>query len=432
MSAEIVIAAANLGKCYQIYDKPSDRLMQMLARTRKRYYREFWALKDVSLEVRKGETIGIIGSNGSGKSTLLQLICGTARPTCGTVRTQGRIAALLELGSGFNPDFTGRENAYINGAILGLRQDEINARFDDIAAFANIGEFIDQPIKTYSSGMVVRLAFAIAVCIEPEVLVVDEALAVGDASFQFKCLNRLAALTEQGAALMFVSHDMSMVRRLCHRVLYLRKGEARASGQPDEMAELYLLDTRDEQRRWASGGAVPVSQKPFLGKQKGIAFGTHEGRIISACFTNTQDLYSSYMYGEDIEIRVETGFCDAVTQPNISLTIQEARLLVIGGENFPLSGDAAANGWRTASITVRFRARLSAGRYHVTLKLLNGQAEDTSQLIEKQVALLAFDMVPGNKSVLGTVDLGLERVPCQVAGGQSWHLPGTTVQRGAV
>lgn len=410
MSFEVAISAKNLSKCYQIYEAPKDRLLQMLACGRKQFYREFWALDDVSLTIAKGETVGIIGRNGCGKSTLLQLICGTLMPTRGSVQGHGRIAALLELGSGFNPEFTGRENVYVNAAVLGLSRAEIDARFDDIIAFANIGDFIDQPTKIYSSGMLVRLAFAVSVCVEPEILIVDEALSVGDASFQFKCLNRLEELAAKGTTLLFVSHDMSMVKRFCHRVIYLRAGRVVASGAPDEMAELHLLDMRDEQRRWASGGAIPVTRKSFMGAQEGIAFGTEEGHISSACFTNTGQLSSSYLYGDDIEIRVEVLLHESITQPNISFTVQEARLLVIGGGNFALQPGSVEDGWRRTAITVRLPAKLAQGRYHVTLKLLHGATEDTSQLIEKQVALLAFDMLPNNQNFLGMVDLGLQRV----------------------
>ena len=199
MSSEIAIKVENLSKCYQIYDQPRDRLKQFLlprlqrvvGLTPKQYYREFWALKDISFDVKKGETVGIIGRNGSGKSTLLQMICGTLSPTTGSVATHGRIAALLELGSGFNPEFTGRENVYMNASVLGLTNDEIDARFDEIAAFADIGEFIEQPVKTYSSGMYSRLAFSIAINVDPEILIVDEALAVGDARFVAKCMRRI-------------------------------------------------------------------------------------------------------------------------------------------------------------------------------------------------------------------------------------------------
>ncbi|ROM19410.1 lipopolysaccharide transport system ATP-binding protein [Pseudomonas sp. NFPP10] len=410
MCSELAIKAQGLGKCYPIYDQPRDRLLQLLLPRGKQRYREFWALKDVALEVRKGETLGIIGRNGSGKSTLLQLICGTSTASTGSVTSHGRIAALLELGSGFNPEFSGRENVYLNGAVLGLKRAEIEARFDEITAFANIGEFIDQPTRTYSSGMLVRLAFAVSVCVEPDILIVDEALAVGDASFQFKCLERLERLTRQGMTLLFVSHDMSMVKRFCNRALYLRDGEIRASGAPEAMAELYLLDMRDEQRRWASAGAVQVSAKTPLNPEHGMAFGTPEGRITSAVFSNTEALYSSFAHGDMIEIAIEAQVSDAIARPNISLTIQEARLLVVSGVNVALQCGESRQGWRSASVCLRFAANLAAGRYHITLKLMNGETEETSHLIEKQVALLAFDTLPGNKHFLGIVDLHIEPV----------------------
>ncbi len=239
MSSEAAINVERLGKCYQIYDKPRDRLLQMLARGRRRYFREFWALRDVSFEIQKGETVGIVGRNGSGKSTLLQLICGTLNPTAGTIRTAGRIAALLELGSGFNPEFTGRENVYVNGAILGLDRNEIDARYDSIASFADIGSFLDQPVKTYSSGMVVRLAFSVAINVDPEILVVDEALSVGDELFQRKCYSRIEAIRSKGATILFVSHSGNAIVELCDRALLLDAGELIASGRPKNVVANY-------------------------------------------------------------------------------------------------------------------------------------------------------------------------------------------------
>lgn len=408
MSSDVLIDAQSLSKCYQIYDRPSHRLLQMLMRNKKRFYREFWALKPVTLQIRRGETVGIIGRNGSGKSTLLQLICGTLDPTGGAVHRQGRIAALLELGSGFDPDFTGHDNVYMNAAILGLSREQIDARYEEICAFANIGDFIDQPTKTYSSGMLVRLAFAVSVCVEPDVLIVDEALSVGDASFQFKCLNRLESLTNSGSTLLFVSHDMTMVRRFCQRVLYMRDGQVLASGPAEEMAELYLLDMRDEQRRWASNGATAVTRKTFLDTRSGMAFGTDEGHISAARFAVTGQLFSSYSHADTVEIEIEAQLRESIARPNLSVTIQEARLLVIGGANFPLKPDLVVDGWYSTSLVVKFPARLAPGRYHITLKLMHGLTEDTSQLIEKQVALLAFDVLPNDKNFLGVVDLGVE------------------------
>lgn len=251
MIDNIAIKVENLSKCYQIYDKPHQRLLQGFLGSKKQHYKEFWALKDISFEIKKGETVGIIGRNGSGKSTLLQIICGTLMPSGGTVETYGRIAALLELGSGFNPEFTGRENVYMNASVLGLMQDEIDARYDDILAFADIGDFIEQPVKTYSSGMVVRLAFAVAINVDPEILIVDEALSVGDELFQRKCFSRIEAIRAQGATILFVSHSGGTIVELCDRAILLDSGEKLAVGMPKQIVNRYQkllyapIDKRD-------------------------------------------------------------------------------------------------------------------------------------------------------------------------------------------
>lgn len=258
MSSDVAIKVENLSKCYQIYDEPRDRLKQfilprlqrMAGSDPKQYYREFWALRNVSFEVKKGETVGIVGRNGSGKSTLLQMICGTLNPTSGGITTHGRVAALLELGSGFNPEFTGRENVYLNGAVLGLSQHEIDARFADIVAFADIGDFVDQPVKTYSSGMMVRLAFAVAINVNPDILIVDEALSVGDELFQRKCFSRIEAIRKAGATILFVSHSGGTVVELCDRAVMLDAGELLATGKPKQIVGRYqkLLYAPPEKR----------------------------------------------------------------------------------------------------------------------------------------------------------------------------------------
>jgi lipopolysaccharide transport system ATP-binding protein len=247
-SNDIAIRVSNLSKCYQIYDTPRDRLKQfvvprlqgMAGQTPRQYFREFWALKDVSFEVKKGETVGIIGRNGSGKSTLLQNICGTLNPTSGSIQTNGRIAALLELGSGFNPEFTGRENVYMNAAILGLSREEVDARFDDIAAFADIGQFIEQPVKTYSSGMYIRLAFAVAINVTPDILIVDEALSVGDIRFQTKCIKAINEIKENGSTILFVTHSAGQIEALCNRAIWLNDGQVKADGAPKNLMRRYI------------------------------------------------------------------------------------------------------------------------------------------------------------------------------------------------
>lgn len=270
MCSDIAIKVESLSKCYEIYEKPRDRLLQMLARGRKRYFREFWALKDVTFEIKQGETVGIIGRNGSGKSTLLQIICGTLNPSGGQVQTVGRVAALLELGSGFNPEFTGRENVYLNGAVLGLSEPEIDSRFDDIVAFAAIGGFIDQPVKTYSSGMLMRLAFAVIAHVDADILVVDEALSVGDAVFVQKCNRFLKQFIEQGT-LLFVSHSMQSVLELCDRAIWLKDGEPQHDGEAKKVVRYYSAHVHQQLNEDAKinvSSKAETSSKQVVAKQK--------------------------------------------------------------------------------------------------------------------------------------------------------------------
>jgi lipopolysaccharide transport system ATP-binding protein len=239
MSSDVAIQTRGLSKSYAIFERPEDRLKQMLVRGRKKFYREFWALRDVSFEVRRAQTLGIVGRNGSGKSTLLQIICGTLTPTSGEIEVKGRIAALLELGAGFSPEFTGRENVYLNGAIIGLCREEIDERFDRIAAFAGIDDFIDQPLKTYSSGMYARLAFAVAINLDPDILVVDEALSVGDEAFQRKCFARIGEIKERGGTVLFVSHSASAVVELCDWAMLIDRGEVLVTDAPKKVIGYY-------------------------------------------------------------------------------------------------------------------------------------------------------------------------------------------------
>jgi lipopolysaccharide transport system ATP-binding protein len=294
-SKDIAIRVQGLGKCYEIYADPRDRLKQfvvphlqmLVGRSAKKYFREFWALKDVSFEIKKGETVGIIGRNGSGKSTLLQMICGTLNPTTGSIQTNGRIAALLELGAGFNHEFTGRENVYLNASLLGLSDKEIEACFQSIIDFADIGDALEQPIKTYSSGMVVRLAFAVAVHTNPDILIVDEALAVGDMVFQARCLDHIKSMRDKGVTTIFVTHDIGTFQTICNYGLLLDEGNLFSQGQPDHLAAQYynLAQEHENQRQKKISGhqelneAVVLSLKEAKEKISKVEGGKEEYRF---------------------------------------------------------------------------------------------------------------------------------------------------------
>ncbi|MBS3997605.1 MAG: ABC transporter ATP-binding protein [Hydrogenophaga sp.] len=249
MSSEVAIRVQNLSKCYHIYEQPRDRLKQMVlprihrfaGRQAPTYYKEFWALHSLSLDIRRGEAVGIVGRNGGGKSTLLQLICGTLEPTTGSVEVKGRIAALLELGAGFNPEFTGRENIHLNGAILGLTARDLEESFDSIVAFADIGDHLDQPVKTYSSGMFVRLAFAVQAHLKPDVLIIDEALSVGDQFFQAKCYAAIRNMMDEGTTVLFVSHSAATVKALCPRAVLLDRGQLIMDGPASQVLDRYFV-----------------------------------------------------------------------------------------------------------------------------------------------------------------------------------------------
>ncbi len=351
-SDDIVIRVSNLAKCYQIYDAPRERLKQFVAprlqrlvgQPPKQYFREFWALKDISFEVKKGEAVGIVGRNGSGKSTLLQIITGTLSPTSGTVSTKGRIAALLELGSGFNPDFSGRENVYLNGALLGFTRDQVDEKFDEIAAFADIGEHLNQPVKTYSSGMMLRLAFAVQVQVEPEILIVDEALAVGDALFQKRCFQRIEKLVSDGTTLLFVSHDQESVRTLTNRALLLHKGRSASWGLSSEVVLEYRKLLHVEESAYFSSLARDMTEraqlvnKPVVSsvlegapslpnetpsvtapsttgtRSERLSFGDGEVKIVQVETLDAKDNHCSIYYpGEQMRIRVT---CESSTNTN--------------------------------------------------------------------------------------------------------------------
>lgn len=410
MPPDIAISVEHLSKFYQMYDRPQDRLKQaivprlqrLLGRPPTQYAREFWALRDVSFEVARGESVGIIGRNGSGKSTLLQMLCGTLTPASGTVQVNGRIAALLELGSGFNPEFTGRENVYLNGSVLGLSREEIDARYDAITRFADIGPFIDQPVKTYSSGMVVRLAFAVSVSVDPDVLVVDEALAVGDMAFQQQCLQRLRDLREAGTTIVLVTHDIMLTRNYCNRVIYLEHGVVKAIGDAEMVGELYVKDTM----------VSPTASAPVVLKTseegQGLRFGTANGAITSSSLAGSRGSGAIVQRGDTMTIRLEGTIADDVKNPEFVVQLRDGRGYVIYGiptEPDHVRVDVTDSGTRVAA-SIDIVANLGPGDYSFSLGLVDRHGHSVSTVLDKLVAALVFTVAPDPRTRFhGPVDL---------------------------
>lgn len=315
-SKDVVIKVDGLSKCFHTYENPKDRLKQfilppvqsLLKKQPKQYYSEFWALKDLSFEIKKGESFGVVGRNGSGKSTLLQIITGTLFPTQGSVNVDGRIAALLELGSGFNPEFTGRENVYLNGMLVGLTKSEIDNRFDDIASFADIGEHLEQPVKTYSSGMLVRLAFAVQVQLTPDILIVDEALAVGDALFQKRCYQRMEQLKNDGVTLLFVSHDQESVRTLTEKSILLNSGKIVAQGSSSDVIISYrkLLHEQEQKYYTEAVNNLALKKNDKFDFESDKAFGNAQAEIISVKTYNENNEESNvFASGDKIKVNIK-------------------------------------------------------------------------------------------------------------------------------
>ncbi len=378
MSSEIAIKVENLSKCYHIYDRPRDRLLQMLARGRRQHFREFWALKDVSFEIKRGETVGIIGRNGSGKSTLLQLLCGTLNPTKGFITTNGKVAALLELGAGFNPEFTGRENVFLSASLYGLTNEQTAERFDRIIAFADVGQFIDQPVKTYSSGMFVRLAFAVIAHVDADILVVDEALAVGDAYFVQKCMRFLREFTQHGT-LLFVSHDTSAVVGICSKALLMDRGELKRVGDPKDVSEYYLAMLHNEQHGAPSSGRT--SDTPSSSSND---FGAGVVKIISISLLDEIGRSISYIHGgEHVRLSVALVAESRMNQAIVGFLVRDRLGQVVFGENtYSHYGDSGLTLDEKQNVEVGFEflmPSLQSGDYSITVAVAQGTQSDHLQ-----------------------------------------------------
>jgi lipopolysaccharide transport system ATP-binding protein len=345
--SEIAISLNNVSKCYKRYSHPVDRLKEIFL-PNKSHADNFWALQEINLKVAKGETLGIIGQNGSGKSTLLQIIAGTLTPTTGEIWVNGRVSALLELGSGFNPEFTGRQNVFFNGQILGLSREEVEAKFDDIAAFAEIGDFIDRPVKTYSSGMAVRLAFAVVANTEPKILIVDEALAVGDAKFQARCMKRIRSLKEQGVTILFVSHDSSTIKMLCQRAVLLNHGRVLEVGSPKDVVNRYIALLSSDTTSVDVGveGVTNVGRDEFISSEQESFMHRHGNKLAIL-----NDVKITSADGSQVKTKLETG---SVFNIVVSLEVKgELSDLVVGISIRNLMG-VVIYGTNTQLMNIRF------------------------------------------------------------------------------
>ena len=387
----LAIRVEDVCKVYKLYDKPSDRLKDALGLVRKNHFKEHHALKHVSFEVKKGETIGIIGTNGSGKSTILKIITGVLSPTSGEVEIDGRISALLELGAGFNMEYTGIENVYLNGMMMGFSREEMDARLDDILKFADIGDFVHQPCKTYSSGMFVRLAFAVAINIDPEILIVDEALSVGDVFFQAKCYKKFEDFKKMGKTILFVSHDLGSISKYCDRVVLLDKGVKRQEGNPKEIVNLYkkvlvgLDDSEEEKpekdRKKAVKRKEPGWNRTFETNPNVLEYGNGKASITDFILADeTGTVSNTIEKGSNFEIKMKVRFHETVQEPIFAYSIKNLQGTEITGTNtlFEKSDISSKKEGQVCEITFSQEMNLQGGEYLLSLGCtgyVNGEFE---------------------------------------------------------
>ncbi len=383
MNNQNIISIQDVTKTYKLYDKPSDRVKEAFHPARKRYHTPFNAVNNISLAIKRGDTVGIIGRNGSGKSTLLQIICGILTPSQGKVIVDGRISALLELGAGFNPEFSGRENVYLNASILGLKKKEIDVCFDKIVAFADIGNFIEQPVKSYSSGMYVRLAFAVAINVNPDILIVDEALSVGDTLFQSKCYAKFREFQKNGVTILFVTHALDLITRYCNHAFLLEEGSILASGPAKDVVDEYnrivvnrsnralpsgdLSSGMKEKRRTCKNNSAELQWEGlFHVNPKENRYGDRQAEILEAgIFSMSGDPVQALLKGEEYEFKVKVRFNKAVNEPIFSYTVKDIKGFDISGTNTLFeeveTGDFLEN--EMLIITFRHTMQLNSGGY---------------------------------------------------------------------
>lgn len=414
--SDYAIRVNDLTKIYRLYDKPSDRLKESLGISKKKKYKEHYALNNVSFDVKKGECVGIIGTNGSGKSTILKIITGVLNPSAGSVEINGRISALLELGAGFNMEYTGLENVYLNGTMIGFSREEIDEKLDDILNFADIGDFIYQPVKTYSSGMFVRLAFAVAINIEPEILIVDEALSVGDVFFQSKCFKKFEEFKKMGKTILFVSHDLGSISKYCDKAILLNNGNNLGEGAPNEIIDLYkrvlVGQFENDQEESAEDDINEKSTNVGLWKDNYIInpstqeYGDKIVEIIDFAIVDNKGKYTSTLFkGEAFTIKVKIRANSQVENPIVAFTIKTIKGTDITGTNtmFEKVDIGSMNQGDVRIISFEQKMDIQGGQYLLSLGCTRYEQDDF-QVYHRLYDVCNIDLV-SDKNTVGFYDM---------------------------
>lgn len=413
MKKKIAIQVKNLDKVYKLYDKPSDRMKEALGLSKKKKYKEHHALDQVNLTIYQGETVGIIGMNGSGKSTILKIITGVLNPSGGKVTVNGRISALLELGAGFNMEYNGIENVYLNGTMIGFSEKEIDEKMDAILEFADIGDYVYQPVKTYSSGMFVRLAFAVAINIEPEILIVDEALSVGDVFFQAKCYHKFEEFKEMGKTILFVSHDLSSISKYCDRVVLLNQGVKLGEGSPKEMIDMYKRVLVGQYEMHEDEGTNLLEDKDVAAAAKMgvnpelLEYGTNAAKITEYYITDDKGIHTTAVIkGQEFSIHMEVDFMEDVPAPIFAFTIKNIKGTEITGTNTMVEKAFLESVQAGAKKEIVFTQKMSlqGGEYLLSLGV-TGYERDKFEVYHRLYDVLNLTVI-SDKDTVGFYDMG--------------------------
>lgn len=418
---ELVINASHVSKVYRLYDKPMLRLKESLSPTKKIYHKNFDALNDVSFYVEKGEMLGIIGKNGAGKSTLLKIITGVLTPSGGSIEINGKISALLELGAGFNQEYTGMENIYLNGRMIGFTEAEMDAKINDIIEFADIGDFVYQPVKTYSSGMFARLAFAVAINVEPDILIIDEALSVGDVFFQSKCYNKMQQLKNSGKTILFVTHDMSTIMKYCGRAILIDAGKKVAEGTPKDMIDLYKkilvgqYNGDDEEDAAASGSEVNRANQKGAWKEYMMVnpqkqeYGDGRANIIDYGIFDKEDKITNTIYKlENFMIKLKVKFNEDIMNPIFAFSIKDIKGTELSGTNTVLEDKTIGEVRRDEIVEISFKQKmiLQGGQYLLQLGCTGYERDDF--VVYHRLYDVCSIQVVAQKNTVGYCDMDSE------------------------